>query len=190
MKRICVFAGSNAGSAPEYAQAAQKLGQELAARNIELVYGGSKMGLMGIVANTVMESGGKAIGVMPKGLFAGEMVHGGLTELHEVDDMHQRKALMTELSDAFISLPGGLGTFEELFEALSWSQLGIHQKPVGLLNVNQFYTPLSALISHAIQAGFARQSNMDLFVMEERPAELVESLLHFKRPQQENKWGK
>ncbi|CAG7654498.1 TIGR00730 family Rossman fold protein [Paenibacillus allorhizosphaerae] len=189
MKRICVFAGSNTGNSPEYAQAAKLLGQELASREMELVYGGSRMGLMGLIADTVLAGGGKAIGVMPKGLFRGEMVHSGLTELREVDNMHQRKAAMSELADAFVALPGGLGTFEELFEVLSWSQLGIHQKPVGLLNVKQFYTPLSALISHAIGAGFARPSNMDLFLVEEHPAELVNGLQRFTRTEQQNKWG-
>lgn len=189
MKRICVYAGSNAGNAPDYAEAAERLGLELASRNIELVYGGSKMGLMGIVADTVLANGGRVIGVMPKGLFRGEMVHTGLTELREAEHMHDRKATMAELADAFIALPGGLGTFEELFEVLSWSQLGIHQKPVGLLNVRGFYAPLSDFIAHAIQAGFARPSNMSLFLMKEQPAELIDALLQYKRAEQENKWG-
>ncbi|GIQ62655.1 hypothetical protein PACILC2_12230 [Paenibacillus cisolokensis] len=138
MKRICVFAGSNAGASPAYAEAAEALGAELAARGIELIYGGSRIGLMGRVADAALRGGGKVTGIMPRGLFAGEMIHTGLTEFREVADMHERKALMSELADAFVALPGGLGTFEELFEALSWSQLGIHRKPVGLLNVNRF----------------------------------------------------
>ncbi|MCR8643481.1 TIGR00730 family Rossman fold protein [Paenibacillus sp. N1-5-1-14] len=188
MKRICVYAGSNVGNSPEYAERAQRLGEELAARGIELVYGGSKIGLMGIVADAVLAGGGRAIGVMPAGLFRGEMRHTGLTEFHETANMHERKALMAELSDAFIALPGGIGTFEELFEMLSWSQLGIHQKPVGLLNVNGFYEPFYNMVDHAITAGFARESNKQLFIMDGEPTTLVESLVNFTRPELENKW--
>ncbi|WP_442601958.1 TIGR00730 family Rossman fold protein [Paenibacillus sp. KN14-4R] len=188
MKRICVYAGSNVGNSPEYAEKAKQLGEELASRGIELVYGGSKIGLMGILADAVLANGGKAIGIMPKGLFRGEMVHTGLSEFHEVGNMHERKALMAEMSDAFIALPGGIGTFEELFEMLSWSQLGIHQKPVGLLNVNQFYEPFYQMVDHAITAGFARESNKQLFVMDDEPTPLVEAMVGYTRPEMENKW--
>ncbi len=189
MKRICVYAGSNVGNSPEYVESAVVMGKELASRDIELVYGGSRIGLMGCIANAVLEHGGKVIGVMPKGLFRGEMVHTELTELREVGNMHERKALMSELADAFIALPGGLGTFEELFEAISWSQLGIHQKPIGLLNVNQFYRPFYELLVHAIQAGFARESNKDLFILKERGQDLLTGLAEYQRPVLENKWS-
>lgn len=188
MKRICVFAGSNAGASPAYAEAAEALGAELAARGIELIYGGSRIGLMGRVADAALRGGGKVTGIMPRGLFAGEMIHTGLTEFREVADMHERKALMSELADAFVALPGGLGTFEELFEALSWSQLGIHRKPVGLLNVNRFFNPLVAMVSHAVEAGFAKSSNLQLFVLHDRAAELLDSLAGYKRPALEHKW--
>lgn len=188
MKRICIYAGSNSGVSPMYGETAEQLGRVMAERGIALVYGGSKYGLMGRIADTVLKHGGEAIGVMPTGLFKGEMVHTGLTELREVANMHERKALMLELSDALIALPGGLGTFEELFEAMSWSQLGIHRKPIGLLNCEQFYQPLYALVEHAIEAGFARESNRDLFVMDEQPTALVDKLAAFERPELENKW--
>ncbi|CAM3553837.1 TIGR00730 family Rossman fold protein [Marinicrinis lubricantis] len=189
MKRICVFAGSNSGVSPAYVQAAENLGKVMAKSGIELIYGGSKIGLMGKIADTLLRHGGNVIGVMPKGLFRGEMVHAELTILIEVDDMHQRKAKMMELADAFIALPGGLGTFEEIFEVLSWSQLGIHTKPVGLYNIEGFYTPLSNLIQHAIDSGFARPSNQSLYVMSDDADELVKKLQHFERPPAENKWS-
>lgn len=189
MNRVCVFAGSNPGASPAYLQAADQLGKEIVSRGLELVYGGSKNGLMGQVANTVMNNGGKAIGVMPTGLFQGEIVHHGLTELYEVSTMHERKAKMYEMADAFIALPGGMGTFEEIFEVLSWSQIGIHEKPIGLLNTNAFYTPLEHLIKHAISAKFAKENNLRLFIMSDDPAELLEGCLTFQRPQMQNKWN-
>ncbi len=189
MKKICVFAGSNLGNEPIYAEAAAQLGRELARRELELVYGGSKIGLMGCTAKAVLESGGRAIGVMPRGLFRGEMIHEGLSEFYEVADMHERKAKMAELSDAFIALPGGYGTFEELFEVVSWSQLGIHQKPVGILNVNGYYTPLLQMVTQAISSGFMPSTHADLIISHTDASELVEKLAAYHRPVLTNKWN-
>lgn len=188
MKKICVFAGSNAGVSPEYEQAAMQLGQWIAANQYELIYGGSKIGLMGRVANTVLEAGGTVIGVMPRNLFTGEMVHKGLTKLYEVNSMHERKALMSELCDAYVSLPGGLGTYEELFEVLSWSQLGIHKKPVGLLNVRGFYDPLMAMLQKTVDAGFMRESNLSLVECEAQVETLLEKMNNYVPAAQTNKW--
>jgi uncharacterized protein (TIGR00730 family) len=189
MKRVCVYSGSNPGNHLEYEQAAVALGKALAANNYELVYGGGKLGLMGRIANSVLEAGGKAIGVMPRGLFSSEVIHTELTEFYEVSNMHERKAKMLELADAFISLPGGLGTFEELFEAASWAQLGIHKKPIGLLNVRGFYNPLIALLRHAVQEGFMKESNLALFVVESSPEVLLERLANYKPIEQSFKWN-
>lgn len=189
MKRICVFAGSNPGTEPIYREVAEQLGEHIAQIGCELVYGGSRIGLMGSVANAALQNKGSVIGIMPTGLFAGEMVHPDLTELIEVKDMHERKAKMGELSDAFIALPGGLGTFEEIFEVVSWGQLGIHQKPVGLLNVNGFYEPLLAMVDQAIQAGFIPANQRELLVSDSDPAKLVEKLQNYQPPSKVNKWS-
>ncbi|HBZ79923.1 MULTISPECIES: TIGR00730 family Rossman fold protein [Brevibacillus] len=189
MKRICVFAGSNPGVNPAFAEYAEALGKELVKRELELVYGGSNMGLMGRVANTVLSAGGSAIGVMPTGLFRGEIVHTGLTELHEVVSMHERKAKMNDLSDGFIALPGGYGTFEEIFEVVSWGQIGIHSKPIGLLNVDGYYTPLMELVRHATETGFIPQMQGELVVCESDPAVLLDRLRDYKPPVKVNKWS-
>lgn len=173
MKRICVFAGSNPGRQQEYAEQAVQLGKLIASRGYTLVYGGSRMGLMGAVANAALEQGGEVIGVMPTGLFRGEIVHSGLTELVEVGTMHERKATMAELSDGFIALPGGMGTFEELFEVLCWAQIGIHRKPVGLLNVNGYYEPLMKMVEHSVHEGFSNTSHLSLWSLESDPANLL-----------------
>ena len=188
MKTICVFAGSNAGVSPEYEQAAIALGNWIAANQCELIYGGSKIGLMGRVANTVLEAGGSVIGVMPRNLFNGEMVHTGLTKLYEVNSMHERKALMSELCDAYVALPGGLGTYEELFEVISWSQLGIHKKPVGLLNVRGFYDPLVTMLQTTVDAGFMRASNLSLIQCEAQVEGLLEKMKNYVPVIQTNKW--
>lgn len=188
MKRICVFSGSNVGNKAEYEQLAVALGNELATRQYGLVYGGSQVGLMGRLANAVLTQGGEVIGVMPRGLFRGEIVHDQLTELIEVTTMHERKAKMSELADAFIALPGGYGTFEELFEAICWSQIGIHQKPIGLLNIAGFYDPLVQMVSQAVAAEFIHPEHAKLFVVAAEPQSLIEKMLHFQRPQQVNKW--
>jgi uncharacterized protein (TIGR00730 family) len=179
MKRICVFAGSNSGRDSAFTDKAIDLGRALVEKEMELVYGGSKAGLMGSVANTVLRLKGKAIGVMPSGLFFSEAVHKGLTELYEVKDMHERKAKMNELSDAFIALPGGFGTFEEVFEVISWGQLGLHQKPVGLLNINGFYQSLIDMVDTAIEGGFIPESHSDLLIVEEHPDMLLERLINY-----------
>ncbi|MEJ8545637.1 TIGR00730 family Rossman fold protein [Brevibacillus borstelensis] len=189
MKRICVYAGSNPGTKPIYTEKAKELGMELANRRMELVYGGSNMGLMGSTANAVLGAGGTAIGVMPRGLFRGEMAHSGLTQFYQVENMHERKAKMAELSDAFIALPGGYGTFEELFEALCWGQLGIHEKPVGVLNVDEYYSPLIRLVESAVEAGFMPPTHKELLIVDSEPAKLLDKLLLYKRPNLTNKWN-
>jgi len=188
MKRICVYAGSAMGAHPEYEQGAALLGRELAAQGYELVYGGSQWGLMGQVADGVMEAGGKAIGVMPRGLFKGEAAHTGLTEFHEVADMHERKKMMADLSDAYIALPGGLGTLEELFEMACWAQIGIHHKPIGVLNLRGFYDPLVAMLQHTVQEGFMKSTNLELIVVESDPARLLERLATYTPVKQIPKW--
>lgn len=189
MKRICVFAGSNPGVNPAFEQIAQELGRELVARELDLVYGGSNMGLMGRVANSVLAGGGKAIGIMPTGLFRGEIVHTGLTELHEVTTMHERKAMMNDLSDGFIALPGGYGTFEEIFEVVSWGQIGIHTKPIGLLNVEGYYTPLMEMVNHATAAGFIPVMQGELILCESDPAVLLDKMRDYTPPVKTNKWS-
>ncbi|MGG1661224.1 TIGR00730 family Rossman fold protein [Brevibacillus sp. NRS-1366] len=189
MKRICVFAGSNPGVNPAFEQVAQELGRELVARDLDLVYGGSNMGLMGRVANAVLAGGGKAIGVMPTGLFRGEIVHTGLSDLHEVGTMHERKAKMNDLSDGFIALPGGYGTFEEIFEVVSWGQIGIHSKPIGLLNVAGYYTPLMEMVNHATEAGFIPAMQGELIICESDPAVLLDRLRDYTPPVKVNKWS-
>ncbi|MCK9905733.1 TIGR00730 family Rossman fold protein, partial [Frankia sp. Cpl3] len=183
-----VFAGSNLGVNPEFERIAEKLGNELVSRRFDLVYGGSTVGLMGRVANTVLAGGGKAIGVMPTGLFRGELVHAGLTELHEVAGMHERKAKMHELADAFIALPGGYGTFEEVFEVVSWGQLGIHSKPIGLLNIAGYYTPLVEMVANAVEAGFIPPTHAELLLCESEPAILLQKLNEYQPSATTNKW--
>lgn len=188
MKKICVFAGSNLGTNESYKLKTIELGKEFVKGGYELVYGGSRIGLMGELANTILDAGGKVTGVMPRGLFKGEVVHRGLTELIEVKDMHERKAIMGQLSDGFIALPGGFGTFEELFEVLSWAQIGIHQKPIGLFNIEGYYTPLLELVSHSIQAGFVNESNKGLFSASDNAGALIENMENHKAPDLGNKW--
>ena len=154
--RICVYAGSNPGADPAYAEAAADLAHVLTGRGVGVVYGGARVGLMGILADTALEAAGEVIGVMPQGLIDREIGHTGLTELHVVASMHERKALMAELSDGFVALPGGAGTLEELIEVYTWSQLGLHAKPMGVLNVNGYYDGLAALLDHAVEEGFLR----------------------------------
>jgi len=188
MKRICIYSGSNLGSRPEYKEVAKDLGKVICENQLELVYGGSKIGLMGEVANEVLRNNGQAIGVMPRGLFSKEMVHENLTELIEVKNMHERKHTMAELSDCFIALPGGLGTFEELFEILSWAQLGIHKKPIGLLNILNFFDPLLNMLQNTCAEGFMRKSNSKLLLVSENPSELIRMMESYTPPIMENKW--
>ncbi|GAB4373269.1 MAG: TIGR00730 family Rossman fold protein [Elainellaceae cyanobacterium] len=187
MKRICVFCGSNLGAKPIYQQAAQQLGQTLAKQAIELVYGGGNIGLMGVVADAVLAAGGKVTGVMPAALAEKELAHSELTELHIVNSMHERKALMADLSDGFIALPGGFGTFEEFCEVLTWTQLGFHQKPCGLLNIAGFYNPLITMFDHATAEKFVRPIHRSIVLVDEDPAILLEKLTAF-QPVTTNKW--
>ncbi|OPD19959.1 LOG family protein YvdD [Clostridium botulinum] len=188
MKKICVYSGSNLGLRSEYKESAKLLGKILAENKIELVYGGSRIGLMGEISNEVLRNNGKVIGVMPKGLFSGEMVHENLTKLIEVENMHERKQTMAELSDGFIALPGGLGTFEELFEVLSWAQLGIHKKPIGILNISNFFDPLLHMIRNACTEGFMNESNIKLISVSDTPSELIKQMKNYVPPLMENKW--
>ncbi len=179
MKRICVFCGSSSGIREEYGVAAQGLATALANRGLGLVYGGGNVGLMGMIADSMLQAGGEVIGVIPRQLVAKEVAHRGLTELHIVDTMHQRKAMMNELSDAFIALPGGYGTLEEFFEILTWSQLGIHGKPSGLLNVSGYYDSLLAMLDHAVAEGFLRPAFRQLVIADTDADALLQRLASF-----------
>lgn len=182
LNSICVFCGSKAGSDLEYQQSARELGRLLAEREIALVYGGGSVGLMGIIADAVLEAQGKVIGVIPRQLATKELLHPGVDEMHVVDDMHTRKAKMSECSDAFIAMPGGFGTLEELFEVVSWVQLGIYLKPVGLLNTSGFYDPLLNMVEHCIETEFIKPKYRDLIIADETPATLVDHLERHQLP--------
>ena len=179
-RRICVFCGSNLGVNPVYKNAAAGLGRLLAERKIELVYGGGNIGLMGVLADAALEAGARVIGVIPESLMAKEVGHQGLTELRVVGSMHERKALMADLAEGFIALPGGYGTFEEFCEVLTWSQLGVHAKPCGVLNVERYYDPLLALFDHAMKEGFLRSDNRTLVLEERDPQRLLEKMSEFR----------
>jgi hypothetical protein len=179
MKRVCVFCGSNAGIRADYGIAAQGLATVLVRRSLGLVYGGGNVGLMGVLADSMLQAGGEVIGVIPQSLVAREVAHRGVTELRIVDTMHQRKALMNELSDAFIALPGGFGTLDEFFEILTWSQLGIHGKPSGLLNVSGYYDSLLAMLDHAVTEGLLRPAHRELVIADTDADSLVQRLVSF-----------
>ena len=179
MKRVCVFCGSNTGIRAEYRIAAQGLATELARRGLGLVYGGGNVGLMGMIADSMLRAGGEVIGVIPQSLVAREVAHHGVSELRVVDTMHQRKALMNELSDAFIALPGGFGTLDEFFEILTWSQLGIHGKPSGLLNVSGYYDSLLAMLDHAVTERFLRPTHRALVLADTDADSLLQRLASF-----------
>ncbi|HKY07584.1 MAG TPA: TIGR00730 family Rossman fold protein [Candidatus Binatia bacterium] len=174
IRKICVFTGSRHGSRPDYAHAAAALGRELVERGYGLVYGGGNVGLMNVIANTVLECKGNVIGVIPNSLVSKEVAHRGLTELRVVGSMHERKALMAELSDGFIALPGGIGTMEEFFEVLSWAQLGLHQKPCGILNVSDYYDALIQFLDHAVADDFLKPKHRALMIVEREPAILLD----------------
>lgn len=178
-RRICVFCGSNPGVNPAYKNAAAGLGRLLAERKIELVYGGGNIGLMGVLADAALEASGRVIGVIPESLMAKEVGHQGLTELRVVGSMHERKALMADLAEGFVALPGGYGTFEEFCEVVTWSQLGLHAKPCGVLNVEKYYDPLLALFDHAVKEGFLRSDNRTLVLEERDPRRLLEKMSEF-----------
>jgi uncharacterized protein (TIGR00730 family) len=179
MKSICIFAGSSLGNSPEYKEKVRELGRRIAIKGFSIVYGGSVNGLMGEIANEVLANGGEVIGIMPRGLIKEENVHSKLTQLIEVDTMHERKAKMSELADGYIALPGGLGTLEELFEVLCWAQIGIHQKPIGILNVNGYYDSLLSLVNHCIQTGFSNDAPNKIINSSSDPETLLSMLIHY-----------
>jgi hypothetical protein len=180
MKSICVYCGSSIGKDPAYAKAARNLAKAMVDDNIALVYGGGKVGLMGAIADEVLRLGGEATGVIPKALMDKEVGHAGLTRLHIVKDMHERKAMMAELSDGFIAMPGGIGTFEELFEVFTWSRLGFHDKPIGLLNVSGFYDGLIAFLKHTVAQGFLSEEQASLLMHGPEAGALVEAFKAFR----------
>lgn len=179
---ICVFAGSSAGIRPTYGDAARELGHLLASRNIGVVYGGAKIGLMGAVADAALEAGGRVVGVIPQTLVEKEVAHDGLSELHVVSSMHERKAMMSSLADAFVALPGGLGTWEELFEIATWGQLGLHRKPCGLLNVHGYFDPLLTFVEHAVAERFVRREHAAIMAVAGTPADLLDVLATWTPP--------
>lgn len=179
MKSLCVYCGSSIGISPIYAEAARSLAKSLVNEQIDLVYGGGNVGLMGIIADEVLRLGGKATGVIPRALMDYEVGHQCLTHLYIVKDMHERKAKMAELSDGFIAMPGGIGTLEELFEALTWSQLGFHDKPIGLLNVNGFYDGLIRFVQHLVKQGFLKAEHASLMMYEDEAPALMERFKSF-----------
>ncbi|WP_437881711.1 TIGR00730 family Rossman fold protein [Pseudomonas sp. LRF_L74] len=176
LKSVCVFCGASTGTNPVYREAAVTLGRTLAERGLRLVYGGGAVGLMGIVADAALAAGGEVVGIIPESLKRAEIGHAGLTRLEVVDGMHARKARMAELSDAFIALPGGLGTLEELFEVWTWGQLGYHAKPLGLLDANSFYASLGNFLDHLVGEGFVRPQHRAMLQRSENAAQLLDSL--------------
>lgn len=182
MKRVCVYCGSGAGWRVEYAQAAEKLGEAIAARELGLVFGGGRIGLMGILARAVLARSGPVIGVIPRVLLNEGLAQADVTELRVVETMHERKALMARMADAFIALPGGLGTLEEFFEILTWAQLGLHTKPCGLLNVGGYFDHLITFLDHAVQEGFIDPAHRKLFVTDAIPEALIEKLASYEAP--------
>jgi len=184
---ITVFCGASSGKSPEFKSAADDLGQELASRNIRLVYGGGSVGLMGAIADSVLKHGGKVLGVIPQKLATKEIAHSGLTELKVVKDMHERKQIMASECQAFIAMPGGFGTLEETFEAITWSQLGIHAKSVGLLNVCNYFNPLIDLVNNAVEAGFIRKEQLQILLDDSSPSKLLDNISSRQLPDME-KW--
>lgn len=176
MKSIAVYCGASLGANPRYAEAARELAQALVDHNIALVYGGGKVGLMGVIADEVLRLGGEATGVIPRALLEREVGHAGLTRMFVVKDMHERKAMMSDLSEGFIAMPGGMGTLEELFEMVTWSQLGIHAKPIGLYNVDAFWDGLMQFVRHQQQEGFVRPQHADLMMVERDADALIRRL--------------
>ena len=187
MRRICVYCGSNPGVRPEYADAAKQLADVLVRHELELVYGGADKGIMGIIADAVLEQGGNVHGVIPQMLMEKEIAHQGLTELHVVASMHARKTMMAALSDGFIAMPGGYGTLEEIVEIVTWGQLRFHDKPCGLLNVGGFFDQLLAYLDHANAEGFLRRENRDMLLVDSDPAGLVQQFERYAAPHVE-KW--
>ncbi|MFK8330965.1 TIGR00730 family Rossman fold protein [Pseudomonas sp. BJa5] len=182
VRSVCVFCGASTGVNPAYREAAIALGQAIASRGLTLVYGGGAVGLMGIVADAAMAAGGEVVGIIPQALMDAEVGHSGLTRLEVVDGMHARKARMAELSDAFVALPGGLGTLEELFEVWTWGQLGYHAKPLGLLDVNGFYSKLGSFLDHVVEEGFVRPQHRAMLKLADAPDELLDAMDSFEAP--------
>lgn len=187
VKRICVFCGSSHGRNPRYADAARQVGSLLARENVGIVYGGGGVGLMGLLADAALAAGGEVIGVIPRALVNREVAYSGLADLRIVSSMHERKALMADLADAFLALPGGLGTIEELFEIVTWAQLGIHRKPTTLLDVDGYFRPLTAFLDHMVSEGFISEANRDLVLVCRRPDEILETL-RSNEPQTAERW--
>ncbi|KGV14489.1 TIGR00730 family Rossman fold protein [Burkholderia pseudomallei] len=187
MNSVCVYCGSANGAKPVYADAARAFGRALANAGLTLVYGGGRVGLMGVIADEVIASGGRAIGIITELLYDKEVGHTGLTELHVVPDMHHRKKMMAELADAFVAMPGGAGTLEEFFEVYTWAQLGYHRKPVALYNVDAFYQPLITLLEHTVDEGFMQRTYFDALCIDAAPDALIDQLVRY-RPPARDKW--
>ncbi|GAA5128263.1 TIGR00730 family Rossman fold protein [Haloechinothrix salitolerans] len=188
IKAVCVFCGSSTGTGSRYVDAATSLGEHLARSGVRVVYGGAHVGTMGVLADAALAAGGEVVGVIPEGMVEREIAHTGLTELHVVADMHERKALMSERADAFIALPGGAGTLEELFEVWTWAQLGLHAKPIGLLDIDGFYQPLRAMTDHMVDEGFLRAGHRDALLFDTDPDRLLRGLAEHRLPEV-NKWA-
>jgi uncharacterized protein (TIGR00730 family) len=188
VRRVCVFCGSNPGARPAYGAAAEELGRLLVEEGIELVYGGAAVGLMGRLADAVLAAGGQPIGVLPQALVEKEIGHPGLSDLRVVGSMHERKALMAELSDAFVALPGGLGTVEELFEVYTWAQLGLHRKPCALLDVDGYYEGIASFLAHAVEERFLREDHRSMLIVESDPRALLRQLRDFEPEAVLPKW--
>ncbi|RBP78278.1 TIGR00730 family Rossman fold protein [Marinomonas rhizomae] len=185
--KVAIYCGSAEGHSPEYANGVKALGVHLAKQGIDIVYGGGNVGLMGVIANSALQAGGKVIGVIPAHLESKEIAHTGLTELHVVANMHERKAKMSELADAFVALPGGVGTLEEIFEVWTWGQLGLHGKPCAFYNINGFYDPMFIMLESMLHAGFVKQSYIDMVIKANTPEMLVSTFQTYQAPQP--KWS-
>ena len=188
VQRACVFCGSSPGARPVYTEAAEDFGMLLVQNGITLVFGGATVGLMGRLADTVVSEGGEAIGVIPQALVDREIAHLGLTDLHVVETMHERKQRMADLSDAFVALPGGLGTLDELFEIYTWAQLGMHEKPIGILNVEGYFDGLAGFLEHAVAERFVREEHREMLIVEDEPAPMLERLKNFDPASLTPKW--
>ena len=187
MERLCVFSGSSPGAHPDYVRAAEELGRALAGQGVALVYGGASVGLMGAVADAMLDAGGEAIGVIPQALVDREIAHPRVEDLRVVGSMHERKALMADLADGFVALPGGMGTLEELFEVYTWTQLGLHSKPLGLLDVRGYYDKLVAFLDHAVAERFVTAEHREMLVVEQRAEAMIEAFRRW-RPPARTKW--
>jgi len=188
MERICVFCGASPGARPAYREAAEDLAGLLAGEGVGVVYGGGGVGLMGALADAVLAAGGEITGVIPRSLLEREIAHRDVTDMRVVESMHERKALMAELADAFVALPGGIGTLEELFEVYTWAQLGLHRKPCGLVNVEGYYDGVAAFLDHAVEERFLREETRDLLMVEREPAALLDRLRDFEPEAVVPKW--